>query len=69
MRIEFTWDDKKNRKNQRKHGVSFEEATEIFYDPKHIEMYDWTHSFFEDRWKVIGLSGTIILAVLFYGKK
>jgi len=65
MKKEFTWNEKKNRKNQRKHGVSFEEAIEVFYDPKNLEMYDWTHSFFEDRWKMIGFSGTAILTVFF----
>ncbi len=28
--MEFEWDENKNRQNQQKHGVSFEEAQEIF---------------------------------------
>jgi len=30
--IRFVWDQKKNIVNQRKHGVSFEEAQTVFYD-------------------------------------
>ena len=33
MNIEFTWDEEKARKNFQKHGISFETAQEIFYDP------------------------------------
>ena len=28
----FEWDEKKNRINKRKHGISFEEAETVFYD-------------------------------------
>ena len=31
--IEFVWDDDKAQTNIRKHGISFEEATEAFFDP------------------------------------
>lgn len=29
--MEFEWDENKNRLNQRKHGISFQEAQEIFF--------------------------------------
>lgn len=29
--MEFEWDENKNRENKRKHGISFEEAKEIFF--------------------------------------
>ena len=29
--MEFEWDENKNRQNQQKHGISFEEAQEIFF--------------------------------------
>ena len=32
MQVEFVWDDKKNTSNQKKHGVSFEEAKTCFED-------------------------------------
>lgn len=31
--IEFEWDEGKAEGNQSKHGVSFEEAAEVFFDP------------------------------------
>ena len=31
--IEFKWDEGKAEANVRKHGVTFEEAAEIFFDP------------------------------------
>jgi uncharacterized DUF497 family protein len=31
-RLDFEWDEKKNRINQKKHGVSFEEAEKVFLD-------------------------------------
>jgi uncharacterized DUF497 family protein len=36
--IEFDWDNSKAKANQRKHGVSFEEAQSVFYD-------DFAHQF------------------------
>lgn len=31
--MNFTWDPKKAHSNLKKHGISFEEATTVFYDP------------------------------------
>jgi len=31
--VEFEWDSNKARSNIEKHGVTFEEATEVFFDP------------------------------------
>ena len=30
--MQFEWDENKNQLNQQKHGISFEEAKEIFFD-------------------------------------
>ena len=30
--LRFEWDENKNRTNQRKHNVSFDEAKTVFYD-------------------------------------
>lgn len=35
--MRFEWDDEKAVANLAKHGVSFGEATEVFYDPKALE--------------------------------
>ena len=36
----FVWDEKKNLANQRKHGVSFEEAQTAFYDENATVYFD-----------------------------
>ncbi len=53
MRCE--WDDFKNIVNQKRHGVSFEEAQAVF-DPRinALEIYDDRHSVSEERFKTIG---------------
>lgn len=53
MRI--TWNEVKNRANQQKHGVSFEEAAELFTSGvDFLELYDHAHSEDEDRFVAIG---------------
>jgi len=63
--IKFTWDKTKAKSNQRKHGVSFEEATTVFYDDFALEFYDESHAQLEeDRYLMLGLSAkTRILLV------
>ena len=54
--IVFDWDEKKNRSNQRKHGVSFEEAKSVFFDEFAIQFYDEGHTDKEDRFLMLGMS-------------
>ena len=54
--IRFTWDDLKSRENQRKHGVSFEEAESVFFDEQAREYFDPDHSDDEDRFLLVGRS-------------
>ena len=65
MELRFEWDKKKNIKNQKKHGVSFETAEKFFFDLMRYEEYDEEHSLFEDRWRTIGAAGMFILKVIF----
>jgi uncharacterized protein len=52
---EFEWDESKNQSNQLKHGVSFEEALELFSDDTEtIDIFDDLHSDLEDRFISIG---------------
>ena len=44
MKVTFEWDDKKNRSNIEKHGISFEEAQFAFLDEKRIVAIDTKHS-------------------------
>ena len=42
--MQFEWDPEKDRQNQAKHGVSFEEASTIFGDPFALTSSDPDHS-------------------------
>ena len=54
LRIE--WDEAKNRANQRKHGVAFEEAETVFYDDWAILVEDDDPDEPEERFALLGLS-------------
>ena len=63
--MRFQWDDQKAVENLSKHGVSFGEATEVFYDPNALEAYDQRHSIEEARFIIIGLSSRRLLYVVY----
>jgi len=54
--MRFEWDEKKNQSNIKKHGVSFEEAQTVFFDPLTKVAEDRDHSQGEDRFIAVGLS-------------
>ena len=54
--IGFAWDRRKAQENQRKHGVSFEEAQSAFHDPEARVMDDPDHSHEEERFLLLGMS-------------
>jgi hypothetical protein len=54
--LSFTWDERKNRQNQKKHGVSFDEAQSVFFDDQAREFFDPEHSEDEERFLLIGRS-------------
>ena len=53
--MNFEWDENKNQINQRKHGISFEEAQAVFEDEHAILFDDPDHSESEERFLLIGL--------------
>lgn len=54
--LTFEWDSNKNKQNQLKHNVSFEEAQSVFYDLDAIVFDDPEHSENEDRFLIVGLT-------------
>ena len=51
----ITWDPNKNAINVQKHGVSFEEAQELFLSGvDYLELWDDEHSVVEDRMLAVG---------------
>lgn len=62
--IKFEWDENKNQSNQRKHGISFEEAKTVFYDEEALMIDDPEHSREEERFIILGLSEKTNLLVV-----
>jgi uncharacterized protein len=54
--IRFVWDERKSRANQRKHGVTFEEAQTAFLDENAKIYADPDHSEDEARFILLGIS-------------
>jgi hypothetical protein len=60
----FEWDDAKATANLRRHGVSFEEASSVFFDPLAVAGGDPDHSDGEERWITFGISSAGRLLVI-----
>ena len=54
--LKFEWDENKNISNQKKHGVSFEEAKTVFSDELGRLIHDPDHSEGEERFILMGMS-------------
>ena len=63
--IRFDWDENKNDINKKKHDVSFEEATSVFYDSEALIIPDPDHSIDEERFLILGYSFQLKLLVVF----
>ena len=66
MQYNFKWNPDKARSNIRKHGVTFEDATEVFNDPMALTVFDEGESSDdEDRWITLGkIKGQYYLVVV-----
>ena len=65
----FEWNPVKAEENLRKHGVSFDEASESFGDPLALNMPDPDHGATEERFIVLGLSHSGRLLVVCYAER
>jgi hypothetical protein len=61
--MEFEWDSEKELYNIKHHGISFGIAKKVFNDNFRLEIYDDTHSIYEDRYNTIGLVEEILFVV------
>jgi uncharacterized protein len=63
--LRFEWDDAKDVANRTNHGVTFEEASELFISgADYLEIFDEAHSDTEDRFIAIGpIARGLILVV------
>ena len=67
--MKYEWNEEKNKLNQQKHGVSFEEAKEVFDDALQISKLDKRFSYFEERWITVGSTSkhkVLVVANLFF---
>ncbi|GBD97878.1 hypothetical protein BMS3Abin06_02782 [bacterium BMS3Abin06] len=65
----FEWDEKKNKENQKKHGLSFEIAQYAFADPNRIIAEDLSHSDKENRYYCFGKVNEGVITVRFTYRK
>jgi len=63
--MDFEWSAAKAESNLQKHGVLFEDAARVFFDPGRIEIYDGREDYGEDRWAVIGMVWPTLLYVVY----
>lgn len=59
----FEWDENKNLINKAKHGVSFDAAKMIFFDPHCIFRLDRIEDG-EDRWHAVGLVNGVLMILV-----
>ncbi|MBQ7507387.1 MAG: BrnT family toxin [Lachnospiraceae bacterium] len=57
----FEWDEEKNKRNIKKHKISFETARFVFADENRIEFFQNRNG--EERYLTIGRVGEIIVVV------
>jgi hypothetical protein len=69
MELTFEWDEQKDLSNQRKHGVSFDEAKTVFGDPRSLTIHDEQHSEEEDRYIDMGVSSRGRVIVVSYTER
>ena len=61
--LQFEWDEAKNKANQRKHGVSFEEAQTVFFDEHAVQFFD-DDVLGEDRYLMLGCSARLRVLIV-----
>ena len=56
IELRFEWDNRKEKVNVKKHGISFDEAHTVFYDENAIQFFDPDHTDDENRFILLGVS-------------
>jgi len=69
MSLTFEWDQNKSDENERKHGITFEEAKTVFNDPFAITINDPDHSDDEYRDIDIGFSSKGRVLIVWYTER
>jgi uncharacterized DUF497 family protein len=61
----YDWDDRKNRSNRRKHGISLEDAAAVFDDPGSVEWICSDPGDPEIRYMIVGRLGWKLISVVY----
>jgi len=67
--MDFEWNDSKNSSNLGKHGLSFYEAQEAFFDSNRVVLLDRSHSSNEKRYFCIGKTVNGSIATVRFTKR
>ena len=62
--IRIEWDPRKARSNERKHGVSSEEAQSVYFDEQALLLEDPQPRHEEERFVLLGVSASLRLLVV-----
>jgi len=63
--MDFEWSAEKATSNMNKHGVSFEDAVRVFFDPLRIDIHDIRENYGGERWAVIGMAWSAVLYLVY----
>jgi len=66
--MRYTWDEQKNHRNRKLHGIAFEDALRIFEGPT-VETPDDRFNYGEDRVYAIGLVNGFEITVIYADRK
>lgn len=61
--MKVVWNDHKSRLNLKKHGISFDVASQVFDDPWQISQQD-RHVQGEERWQTLGMVGGVLVLLV-----
>jgi len=61
--MKTVWDEAKNRRDRKKHGVSFETAQLVFSDPRNLSIQDRFEDS-EERWQTLGSVGGVLVLLV-----
>lgn len=67
--IAFEWNQAKAKANLKKHGITFKEASTVFYDEYAVQFFDEEHSELEDRFLMLGMSNNATLLIVCHCEK
>ncbi len=63
--MKFEWDQNKNKSNQEKHGIDFNDVKEVFNDKNRLNSEDNRKDYGEKRWITVGIAANVCLTIVY----